>query len=117
MQLRGIWGSFAEWRISDGVETFREQGASVLLAGSHRSVAPQWPFANALCQKHRLARNVFARWLKYLAGEEAARKHVEYQRELHREERRQQREKRGKKPQRRRYGVSTDVRNKAVQAF
>jgi hypothetical protein len=42
---------------------------------------------------------------------------VEYQRELHREERRQQREKRGKKPQRRRYGVSTDVRNKAVQAF
>ena len=69
------------------------------------------------CQKHRLARNVFARWLKYLAGEEAARKHVEYQRELHREERRQQREKRGKKPQRRRYGVSTDVRNKAVQAF
>jgi len=54
--------------------------------------------------KHRLARNVFARWLKYLAGEEAARKHVEYQRELHREERRQQREKRGKKPQRRRYG-------------
>ena len=29
------------------------------------------------CRKHRLARNVFARWLKYLAGEEAARKHVE----------------------------------------
>jgi hypothetical protein len=69
------------------------------------------------CRKHRLARNVFARWLKYLAGEEAARKHVEYQRELRREERRQQREKRGKKPQRQRYGVSTDVRNKAVQAF
>ncbi len=69
------------------------------------------------CQKHHLARNVFARWLKYLAGEEAARKHVEYQRELRREERRRQREKRGKKPPRQRYGVSTDARSRAVQAF
>jgi hypothetical protein len=69
------------------------------------------------CQKHRLARNVSAHWLKYLAGEEAARKHEEYQRVLRREERRQQREKRGKKSQRQRCGVSTDVRNKAVQGF
>jgi hypothetical protein len=46
-----------------------------------------------------------------------ARKHMEYQRELRCEERRQQGEKNGKRRQRRRYSVSTDMRLRGIQAF
>ena len=34
------------------------------------------------CRHHRLTAATFGRWLSYLAGEEAARKHAEYQAEL-----------------------------------
>jgi transposase-like protein len=67
----------------------------------------------AYCRQHRLDEETFARWLKELAGEEAARKLTEYQAELRREKRREQRE----KGLRRRFSVSTDVRNRAMQAF
>jgi hypothetical protein len=66
------------------------------------------------CRKHRLARNVFARWPRWRGSCTQTRGISEY---CVGEERRQQRDKRGKKPQRQRYGVSTDVRNKAIQAF
>jgi len=74
-------------------------------------------FQTVYCRKHRLARNVFSRWLKYLAGEEAAGKHAEYLRELRREEQRQQREENGKRRQSRLYAVSTDMRSRGIQAF
>lgn len=67
----------------------------------------------AYCRQHRLDEGTFARWLKALAGEESARKLAEYQTELRREKRREQRE----KGLRRRFSVSTDVRNRAMQAF
>jgi hypothetical protein len=67
----------------------------------------------AHCRQHRLDEGTFARWLKALAGEEAARKLTEYQAEVRREKRREQRE----KGLRRRFSVSTDVRNRAMQAF
>jgi transposase-like protein len=67
----------------------------------------------AYCRQHRLDEGTFARWLKALAGEESARKLAKYQTELRREKRREQRE----KGLRRRFGVSTDVRNRAMQAF
>ncbi len=67
----------------------------------------------AYCRQHRLDEGTFVRWLKALAGEEAACKLTEYQAELRREKRREQRE----KGLRRRFSVSTDVRNRAMQAF
>ena len=69
------------------------------------------------CRQHGLTTTTFDRWLKYLAGKEAARKQAEYQAELRRQQRREAQEKRRKRRARFRFGVSTDVRNRAVQAF
>ena len=69
------------------------------------------------CRQHRLGENTFRRWLKRLAGEDTARKLAEYQAELRREKRREEREKGLRRRRRRRFGVSTDVRNRAMQAF
>lgn len=69
------------------------------------------------CRRHGLSKNTFDRWMKHLISKEEARKLAEYHAELGREERRQQREKNGKRCQRRRYAVSTDTRSRALQAF
>ncbi|MFG1384562.1 IS66 family insertion sequence element accessory protein TnpA [Xanthobacter versatilis] len=69
------------------------------------------------CRQHGLWKCTFDRWLKYLAGKEAARKHVEYQAELRRVKRREAEEKRQKRRARLRFSVSTDERNRALQAF
>jgi transposase-like protein len=69
------------------------------------------------CRQHGLTTTTFDRWLNYLAGKEAARKHAEYRAELRRQQRREAHEKRRKRRARFRFGVSTDVRNRAVQAF
>jgi transposase-like protein len=65
------------------------------------------------CHQHRLTTTTFDRRLTYLAGKEAPRKHTEYQAQLRREKRREE----WKKRQRRRCALSTDVRNRVVQAF
>ncbi|MER8864342.1 hypothetical protein NKI19_11560 [Mesorhizobium sp. M0751] len=57
------------------------------------------------------------RWLKYFAGNDAARKQAEYHAELRRQKRLEERAKRQKKRARLRFAVSPDVRNRAVQAF
>ena len=59
------------------------------------------------CRQHRFDEKTFTRWLKHLAGEEAARKLVEYRAELRREKRREEREKGLKRRQRRRFSVSS----------
>ena len=69
------------------------------------------------CRPHGLTTTTLDRWLKYLAGKEAARKHAEYQAELRRQQRREAQEKRRKRRTRFRFGVRTDVRNRAIQAF
>src|SRR5215470_1063743 len=70
------------------------------------------------CCRHGLKRKTFARWMKHLIGVEDAGKHAEGLRELRRKERRQQRQKNGgNTPARRRFGVRTDTRSRAVQAF
>ena len=69
------------------------------------------------CHQHGLTTTTFGRWLSYLVGKEAARKQAEYQAELSREQRREAQEKRRKGRARFRFGVSTDTRNRAVQAF
>jgi transposase-like protein len=69
------------------------------------------------CRSHRLTKATFDRWLKHLVSKEDARKHAEYQAELRRQQRQEERDKGLRKRQRRRYAVSTDVRSKAVQAF
>jgi transposase-like protein len=71
----------------------------------------------AYCRRHRLDQGTFARWLKVLVGEETARKLSEYQTELRREKRREEREKGLRKRRRQAFGISTDVRNRAMQAF
>lgn len=71
----------------------------------------------AYCRHHRLNRRTFDRWMDYLLGKEAARKHEEYQAELRREQRQAEREKGVKRRQKRRFGISTDLRNRALQAF
>jgi len=50
------------------------------------------------CRQHRLGENTFRRWLKFLAGQEAARKLSEYQSEWRREKRRRARERAAKAP-------------------
>lgn len=69
------------------------------------------------CRRHGLSKNTFDRWMKHLVGKDDARKHTKYLLELRREERLQQREKAARRRQRRRFGVSTDTRSRAVQAF
>lgn len=69
------------------------------------------------CRVHRLAKDTLDRWLKYLAGDDAARKQAEYQAELRRQKRLEERAKRQKRRNRLRFSVSTDVRDRAVQAF
>ena len=69
------------------------------------------------CRQHGLSIKTFGRWMKHLISKEEARKHAEYLLELRREERRQQRGKNGKRRQKRRYAVSTDIRSRAIQAF
>ncbi len=69
------------------------------------------------CRRHGLSKNIFDRWMKHLVGKEDARKHAEYLLELRQEERQQRREKAARRRQRQRFGVSTDTRSRAVQAF
>ena len=69
------------------------------------------------CRQHGLTTTTFGRWLNYLAGKEAARKQAGYQAELRRQQRREAQEKRRKRRVRFRFGVSTDVRNRALQAY
>lgn len=69
------------------------------------------------CRQQRLTENTFRRWLKQLAGEDTARKLAEYQTELRREKRREERIKVLRKQKRQRFSVSTDIRNRATQAF
>lgn len=69
------------------------------------------------CRVHRLAKDTLDRWLKYFAGDDAARKQAEYQAELRRQKRLEERAKRQKRRNRLRFSVSTDVRDRAVQAF
>ncbi len=69
------------------------------------------------CRVHRLTNDTLDRWLKYFAGNDAARKQAEYQAELRRQKRLEERAKRQKRSARLRFAVSTDVRNRAVQAF
>lgn len=65
------------------------------------------------CGDHRLNVRTFTRWLEQVVGEETARKHVEYQTQRRREERRElkERERRARVP------FSSDRRSRAVQAF
>jgi len=69
------------------------------------------------CRQHRLGENTFRRWLKFLAGQQAARKLSEYQSEWRREKRHEEREKGLRKRQRQRFEASTDGRNRAMQAL
>ena len=71
----------------------------------------------AYCRQHRVSKHTLDGWLKHLAGEDAARKHAEYQAELRRQQKLEIREKRRKIRARRRFGVSTEERNRALQAF
>lgn len=65
------------------------------------------------CGDHRLNVRTFTRWLEQVVGEETARKHVEYQTQRRREERRELKE----RERRARIPLSTDRRSRAVQAF
>ena len=69
------------------------------------------------CRQHGLWKCTFDRWLKYLAGKEAARKHVEYQAELRRQKKLEAQEKRRLKRVRLRFSVSTNMRHRGLQAF
>ncbi|WP_426442501.1 hypothetical protein [Bradyrhizobium genosp. P] len=55
--------------------------------------------------------------LKQLAGDDTARKFTEYQTELRREKHRDERTKALRKRNQQRFSVSTDIRNRATQAF
>src|SRR6516164_2151440 len=67
------------------------------------------------CRRHGLKKRTFDRWMKHLVGVEEARRHADELRELRRKERSRQRRKNG--GPRPRFGVRTDTRSRAVQAF
>jgi len=67
------------------------------------------------CGQHGLKPKTFARWMKHLVGVDEAHRHAEELRELRRKERRQQRKTNGGR--RPRFGVRTDMRSRAAQAF
>lgn len=69
------------------------------------------------CKHHHLNRRTFDRWMEYLIGKEAARKHAEYEAELRREERLKASRKKARPRLKARFGASTDVRSRALQAF
>ena len=69
------------------------------------------------CRHQWLNRRTFDRWMNYLLGKESASKHAKYLGELRREQRREKREKVLRRRNQNRYGVSTDVRDRALQAF
>lgn len=69
------------------------------------------------CHRHGLSKNTFDRWMKHLISKDDARKHAKYLLELRQEERLLRQEKTARRRQRRRFGVSTDTRSRAVQAF
>lgn len=69
------------------------------------------------CRQHRLTKSTFDRWLKYLAGKEAARKHAEYQAELRRQKKLEAQAKRRLKRVRLRFSVSMNMRHRGLQAF
>ena len=71
----------------------------------------------AYCRHQRFNRRTFDRWMNFLLGKETASKHTKYLGELRREQRREKREKGLKRRNQNRYGVSTDVRDRALQAF
>ena len=71
----------------------------------------------AYCRHQRLNRRTFDRWMNYLLGKESASKHAKYLGELRREQRREKRQKGLRRRNRTRYGVNTDVRDRALQAF
>ncbi len=71
----------------------------------------------AYCRHQRLNRRTFDRWMNYLLGKESASKHAKYLGELRREQRRDKREKGKQKRWKRRFAVSTEVRDRALQAF
>ena len=71
----------------------------------------------AYCRHQRLNRRTFDRWMNYLLGKESASKHAKYLGELRREQRREKRQKGLRRRNQNRYGVSTDVRVRALQAF
>ncbi len=107
-----ISGSLLHWRISGGSKTFQEQrpDASGGRFTSRRGSAAAFRKPNIavsidLTKRHsRVGSSILL---------EAARKLVEYRAELRREER-----KKGlKRRQRRRFSVSTELRNRGTQAF
>jgi len=65
------------------------------------------------CADHRLDVGTFTRWLEQIVGEETARKHVEYQTQRRREERRELKA----RDRQKQFPISTDKRSRAVQAF
>jgi transposase-like protein len=91
----------------------RREWWSIHLDAWQRSGVPR----KAYCRQHRLDDGTFARWIKVLAGEEAARKIAKYQAELRRDKRREEREKGLRKRRRQRFSISTDERNRGMQAF
>jgi hypothetical protein len=77
-------------------------------------VAPKQIEPDGILPRHGLKKKTFDRWMKHLIGVEEVRKHTQNLRE----ERSQQPEKTSKGThQRRRFGVRTDMRSRAVQAF
>ncbi|WP_395448883.1 IS66 family insertion sequence element accessory protein TnpA [Aminobacter sp. UC22_36] len=72
-----MWGSFVAWRISGEFETFREHGTAVLLVVHVKAWRQSGLARTTYCRHHYLNRRTFERWLGYLMGKEAARKHAE----------------------------------------
>ncbi|WP_316186351.1 MULTISPECIES: IS66 family insertion sequence element accessory protein TnpA [unclassified Bradyrhizobium] len=69
------------------------------------------------CQQQCLTENTLRRWLKRLAGNETALKLEKYQTNLRSERAREEREKALRKQKQRRFMVTSDVGNRASQAF
>ena len=108
VQLRGMSGSFAAWRSSGEFETFREQGAAILVADLHRSLASERAQPGEVLPS-AWSDDDNVRSLAELPGRQGrGSQTTEYQAELRRQQRREAQEKRRRRRSRFRFGVSTE---------
>ncbi|WP_271605832.1 IS66 family insertion sequence element accessory protein TnpA [Bradyrhizobium sp. CCBAU 11434] len=90
---RSNWGSLLLWRFSGGANISRTRARREWWSRHIEAWRRSGLGIRKYCQQQRLTENTLRRWLKRLAGNEAALKLEKYQTELRRERAREQREK------------------------
>ena len=106
MCCRSISGSLLLWRISGGIQTFRDKARREWWSLHSEAWRRSGLGIRKYCQQQRLTETTLRRWLKRLAGNETALKLDKYQTELRRERAGEEREKALRKQKQRRFTIT-----------